>query len=51
MENNIRRLRKDKGYTQKDLSKLTGVSIRQIQALEAGKHMPGYMTSIALANE
>ncbi|MCL2310969.1 MAG: helix-turn-helix transcriptional regulator [Firmicutes bacterium] len=35
-ENNVRKLRKEAGFTQKELSDLTGMTLRHIQGFEAG---------------
>ncbi len=47
MQNNVRRLREERGLTQKELGERVGVSRQAINAIETGKFDP----SIWLAND
>ena len=42
----IKKIRIKNNMTQKDLSKLIGISIQSISAIECGKQMPSYGTLI-----
>lgn len=46
----IKKLRKKRGLTQKELSKLCGISPNCISEFESAKHKPGIITLIKMAN-
>ena len=47
---NIKKLRKEKGLTQKQLAKECGLSIATIQGYEQGKYEPKYITLLKLCD-
>lgn len=52
MENeNIKRLRKQKGLTKKEFAKQVGMSIRQYQRVELKGHIPNAKTAIRIAKK
>lgn len=50
MENRIRELRAERGWTQADLSELLDVSRQTVNALETGRHDPSLTLAFAIAN-
>ena len=48
--NRLREVRMSKGLTQEKLSEIVGVSLRNYQYYEQGKHVPSFEVLIALAN-
>ncbi len=49
MENNIRKLRKEKGMRQEDLARFLGVSRQTINAIENNKYNPTLELAMRLA--
>lgn len=49
MQNNVRRLRADKGLRQEDLASAMKVSRQTINAIETGRYLPSLPLAIALA--
>jgi len=49
MENDVRRLRTERGLSQAELGSLLGVSRQTINAIEKGRYTPSLPLAIALA--
>jgi putative transcriptional regulator len=49
MENDVRRLRSDRGLSQGDLGSALGVSRQTINAIETGRYTPSLPLALALA--
>ena len=49
MENRIRALRAERGWTQADLGELLDVSRQTVNALETGRHDPSLTLAFAIA--
>ncbi len=49
MQNNVRKLREDRGLTQKELGECVGVSHQAINAIETGKFDPSVWLAYDLA--
>lgn len=47
---NIKKLRHERGWTQDDLSKMTGIGEKYISALESGRRCPGPKIILELCN-
>ena len=50
MENRIRELRAERGWTQADLGELLDVSRQTVNALETGRHDPSLTLAFAIAD-
>ena len=50
MENRIRELRAERGWTQADLGELLDVSRQTVNALETGRHDPSLTLAFAIAS-
>ena len=48
---NVKRLRKEKNYSQKELAKLVGISQPMINDYENGKKIPSFFTGVELARK
>lgn len=47
---NVRRLRKERGWTQAEFAQRIGVHLNHINKIETGKYMPQFETVIEMAN-
>ncbi len=50
MENHIRELRAERGWTQADLGELLDVSRQTVNALETGRHDPSLTLAFAISD-
>lgn len=46
---NLKRIRENTGYTQEDIAKLTGITLRSYIGIENSKHLPNVKTAIKIA--